>query len=63
MKIVSLNARGIGTKDKRKWIKEICLSENPCLIGLQETKLKSISEGLVRSMWAMITSGSQRWML
>ncbi|KAJ9556399.1 hypothetical protein OSB04_011013 [Centaurea solstitialis] len=53
MKIISLNIRGLGNQVKKHWIKELCKKELPCLIGIQETKLKEISLQSVASLWGL----------
>ncbi|KAJ9548768.1 hypothetical protein OSB04_021311 [Centaurea solstitialis] len=53
MKIISLNIRGLGNQIKKEWIKEICKKELPCLVGIQETKLKEFSVQSVASLWGV----------
>ncbi|PWA38459.1 Endonuclease/exonuclease/phosphatase [Artemisia annua] len=51
VKIISLNVSGLGTDDKVNWVKEIGEGEKPCVVGLQETKLKEVDETFVKRMW------------
>lgn len=41
MKIISWNIRGLGSRKKRKVVKDFLYHENPDIILLQETKRKS----------------------
>ncbi|GJZ12510.1 RNA-directed DNA polymerase, eukaryota [Tanacetum coccineum] len=41
----------IGTDDKVEWVKKIGDGEKPCVVGLQETKLKEVDEIFVKRMW------------
>ncbi|KAJ9553114.1 LOW QUALITY PROTEIN: hypothetical protein OSB04_017159 [Centaurea solstitialis] len=38
---------------KKGWVKELCKRESPCLLGLQETKLKEVPMQTVASLWGM----------
>ncbi|KAJ9559867.1 hypothetical protein OSB04_005027 [Centaurea solstitialis] len=51
MKIISLNIRGLGKKEKSAWLKDLCSKEKPCMIGVQETKLKNFSFQLAANIW------------
>ncbi|XP_071708614.1 uncharacterized protein [Rutidosis leptorrhynchoides] len=44
MKILSLNIRGLGLDDNKKfrWFKKVCLQQKPNIIALQETKAEKI---------------------
>ncbi|KAJ9567283.1 hypothetical protein OSB04_003249 [Centaurea solstitialis] len=44
---------GLGNQIKKHWVKEICKKEQPCLVGIQETKLKEISVQSVAALWGM----------
>ncbi|PWA49234.1 hypothetical protein CTI12_AA488250 [Artemisia annua] len=50
-KIISLNVRGLGTDDKVDWVRELGVTEDPIVFGLQETKLKEVDEKFVRRLW------------
>ncbi|XP_071714890.1 uncharacterized protein [Rutidosis leptorrhynchoides] len=51
MKILSLNVRGFGVKDKFGWVKGLCSSEKPDIAAFQETKCKTLEDRWVRSLW------------
>ncbi|GJX76965.1 putative RNA-directed DNA polymerase [Tanacetum coccineum] len=52
MKIISLNIRGVKRMGKVGWIKEIIRNENPCVLGLQETKSRMVPKPFrVFDMW------------
>lgn len=52
MKIISVNARGIGTVGKKKWIKEIVLKENPSVLGIHESKCQEeVNENWIEDIW------------
>ncbi|GJV71037.1 RNA-directed DNA polymerase, eukaryota [Tanacetum coccineum] len=40
-----------GTNDKVEWVKKIGDGEKPCVVGLQETKLKEVDGIFVKRMW------------
>lgn len=44
MKVISINVRGLGTKEKKQWISSMCLMEKASFVGIQETKLININE-------------------
>ncbi|GJT26605.1 RNA-directed DNA polymerase, eukaryota, partial [Tanacetum coccineum] len=51
MKIISLNIRGLKRKGKVEWLQEFIRSETPCVVGLQETKCRDISEQWIEEIW------------
>lgn len=51
MKIISWNARGLSSCNKRGAIKEILSKENPDLVVIQETKREYIDRKLVSRLW------------
>ena len=51
MKMMSLNVQGIGRKDKKKWVKDLCLKCAIQFLSLHETKISSFSCLAVRSLW------------
>ncbi|PWA90220.1 hypothetical protein CTI12_AA103230 [Artemisia annua] len=48
---MSINIRGLGSDDKKGWIKSIRHKECPDLIALQETKCSTIDEFVIEVMW------------
>ena len=50
IKILSWNVRGANNSDKRKVIKSIIKSNKMDVVCLQETKIKEMSTGLIRSL-------------
>ena len=55
LRILSWNVRGANDSSKRRIIKAVVRSQRVDLFCLQETKIQSLSEGLVRSL------GVGRW--
>ena len=50
IRILSWNVRGANDSDKRKLIKSIIKSNKVDVVFLQETKIKEMRTGLVRSL-------------
>ena len=50
IKILSWNVRGANDSDKRKIIKSVIKSNKVDVVCLQETKIKDMSTGIVRSL-------------
>ena len=50
IRILSWNVRGENDRDKRKVIKSVIKSQRVDVICLQETKIKEMNTGLVRSL-------------
>ena len=46
MKIISWNTRGLGSKKKRRMVKDFLSSEKSNVVMIQETKKRSVTEGL-----------------
>ena len=55
LRLLSWNVRGANDRSKRRVIKAVIRSQRVDLFCLQETKIQTLSEGLVRSL------GSGRW--
>ena len=53
IKILSWNVRGANDGDKRKIIKSVIKSNKVDVVYLQETKIKDMSTGIVRSLGAL----------
>ena len=51
MKIVSWNVRGLNDGSKRLMVRHLLKQWKADLVCLQETKLQSLSRGLIRSLW------------
>ena len=51
LKIISFNANGLGSHEKRKDVFDYLRSGNYDILMLQETHFKSISENFIRSCW------------
>ena len=50
LKILCWNVRGVNDSSRRKLIKAVVRSQKVDLLCIQETKIKSMSEGVVRSI-------------
>ena len=50
IRILSWNVRGANDRDKRKIIKSVIKSQRVDVVCLQETKIKEMTTGLVRSL-------------
>ncbi|XP_071718171.1 uncharacterized protein [Rutidosis leptorrhynchoides] len=51
MKILTLNVCGFGVKGKFGWVKNLCFSEKPDFVALQETRCKHLNDQWVGSLW------------
>lgn len=51
MKILSWNIRGLGQKEKRSKIKKMVKDRRVDILFLQETKLKSVNNVFINSIW------------
>lgn len=52
MNIISINCNGSGKGEfKVPWINSLIKKHNASVIGIQETKRKSVSNILVRNIW------------
>jgi hypothetical protein len=58
MIMCSFNVRGLGSRVKRRKIREVARSENVDFLAIQETKMEVISNALVVSIWG---SGDCDW--
>ena len=50
IRLLSWNVRGVNDSSKRKVIKAVIRNQKVDLFCLQETKIQSMNEGLVRSL-------------
>ncbi|WJZ85876.1 hypothetical protein VitviT2T_005388 [Vitis vinifera] len=53
MKIISWNVRGLGSRNKRRMIKDFLRSENPDVVMIQETKKENCDRRFVGSVWTV----------
>ena len=53
MKIISWNARGLGSRNKRRVVKDFLRSENPNVAMIQETKKEKCERRFVGSVWTV----------
>ena len=51
MKILSWNVRGLGSKTKHKRVKETTIKAAPDVVLIQETKLKTLDDLVVKDFW------------
>ena len=51
MIVLSWNVRGLGAKIKRSSIRKITSTKNPWFVFVQETKMESIDQRIVKSCW------------
>ena len=51
MKIISWNVRGLGSRNKRRMVKDFLRSENPDVVMIQETKKVECDRRFVGSVW------------
>ncbi|KAJ9685364.1 hypothetical protein PVL29_017406 [Vitis rotundifolia] len=51
MKIISWNTKGLGSRNKRRVIKDFLRSENPDVVMIQETKKEKCDRRFVGSVW------------
>ena len=52
MKIISWNTRGLGSKKKRRVVKNFLSSEKPDVVMIQETKKEEYDRRFVGSVWS-----------
>ena len=50
MKIISWNVRGLGSRNKRRMVKDFLRSENPDIVMIQETKKENCDRRFVGSV-------------
>ncbi|KAJ9687803.1 hypothetical protein PVL29_013847 [Vitis rotundifolia] len=53
MKIISWNTRGLGSRNKRRVIKDFLRLENPDVVMIQETKKEKCDRRFVGSVWTV----------
>ncbi|RVX09479.1 Transposon TX1 uncharacterized 149 kDa protein [Vitis vinifera] len=53
MKIISWNVRGLGSRNKRRMVKDFLRSENPDVVMIQETKKENCDRRFVGSVWTV----------
>ena len=51
MPLMSLNIQGIGHKEKKKWVRNLCTTHNLNFLSIQETKKETFSSSAVRALW------------
>ncbi|RVW38710.1 Transposon TX1 uncharacterized 149 kDa protein [Vitis vinifera] len=58
MKIISWNVRGLGSRNKRRMVKDFLKTENPDVVMIQETKKEICDRRFVGSVW---TARNKDW--
>ncbi|KAJ9691309.1 hypothetical protein PVL29_013479 [Vitis rotundifolia] len=53
MKVISWNTRGLGSRNKRRVVKDFLRSENPDVVMIQETKSMKCDRRFVGSVWTV----------
>ena len=53
MKIISWNTRGLGSRNKRRVVKDFLRSKNPDVVMIQETKKVKCDIRFVGSVWTV----------
>ena len=53
MKIISWNTRGLGSRNKRRVVKDFLRSENSNFVMIQETKKEKCDRKFVDSVWTV----------
>ena len=53
MKIISWNVRGLGSRNKRRMIKDFLRSENLDVVMIRETKKENCDRRFVGSVWTV----------
>ena len=51
MNCVSINIQGAGNIEKRQWIRKLCNKHRVNFLGVQETKMSTVDDFMVRSIW------------
>jgi exonuclease III len=57
MKIISYNARGLGGGEKRVEIRRLVQEKSPYMVCIQETKLSTVDDFLIKSIWGDDSGG------
>jgi exonuclease III len=57
MKIISYNVRGLGGFEKRSEVKRLLIDKKPFVVRLQETKLCTVDDLLVKAIWGTSSMG------
>lgn len=55
LKIFSWNVRGLGNRDKRVSINRSIVDAKPDIICVQETKIQSMSDSIIKDVWGSST--------
>ena len=53
MKIISWNTRGLGSRNKRRVVKDFLRSKNPDVVMIQETKKVECDRRFVGNVWTV----------
>ncbi|GJV26537.1 RNA-directed DNA polymerase, eukaryota [Tanacetum coccineum] len=48
---LSVNVQGLGGNDKKKWVKNLCISNQVNFLSIQETKMAKINDFVVKAFW------------
>ncbi|XP_071687118.1 uncharacterized protein [Rutidosis leptorrhynchoides] len=51
MKAISINIRGFKKDGKVGWFNKICITENPSIVVVQETKCRVLSDAWIERLW------------
>ncbi|GJS89808.1 hypothetical protein Tco_0772444 [Tanacetum coccineum] len=54
LEVIDDLVKGLGHKDKKGWIKELCMNHKINFIALQETKMESIDLFSIKALWAEV---------
>jgi exonuclease III len=60
----SFNARGLGSRVKRRKIRDLVQSEKLDFLAIQETKMEAIPDSFVHNLWEVVSAGGliyRRW--
>ncbi|KAH7862633.1 hypothetical protein Vadar_007453 [Vaccinium darrowii] len=51
MKLISWNIRGLGSSVKKRFVSKSVRDRNPEVLMIQEMKVESLEEGIIKKMW------------
>ncbi|GJS07423.1 RNA-directed DNA polymerase, eukaryota [Tanacetum coccineum] len=51
MNVLSINANGVGSAPKKKWLRKLCFDNRVSFIGIQESKSKNENCSFIHSLW------------
>lgn len=54
MNCISINSQGLGDLNKRRWLRDLCHSNNVNFLAIQETKMLHVDIWMLRQIWGNV---------